>query len=53
MVDDNHDRDSVVDKFSDHVIEADDGPFKESTSPMVDLDTYEFTYLITGKITPE
>ena len=27
-------------KFSDHVIEADDGPFKGSTAPMVDLGTY-------------
>ena len=26
-------------KFSDHVIEADDGPFKGSTAPMVDLST--------------
>ena len=29
-------------KFSEHVIEADDGPFKGSTTPMVDLGTYMF-----------
>ena len=27
-------------KFSDHVIEADDGPFKGSTTPIVDLGSY-------------
>ena len=31
-------------KFSDNVIEAYDGPFKESTEPMVDLGTHEFKY---------
>ena len=36
-----------------HGIEADDGTFKGSTSIMVGLDTYEFKYLETGKITPE
>ena len=39
-------------KCSDQVIEADDGPFKGLMAPMVDLGTYEFTYLNTGKITP-
>ena len=29
-------------KFSDHVIKSDDRPFKGSTTPMVDLGTYEF-----------
>ena len=28
-------------KLSDHVIEADDRPFKASTTPAVDLVTYE------------
>ena len=27
-------------KFSEHIIEADDVPFKRSTTPMVDLGTY-------------
>ena len=27
-------------KFSDHIIEADDGPFKGSTTPMVYFGTY-------------
>ena len=40
-------------KFSEHKIEANDGPFKGSTTPMVDLDAYIFEYLNTGKITPE
>ena len=40
-------------KFSDHVTEAYDGPFKGSTASMVDFGTYEFKYLNTGKITPE
>ena len=35
-------------KFSEHVIEADDGNFKGSTTPMVDLGTYIFKYLNTG-----
>ena len=39
-------------KLSDHIIEADDGPFKGSTTPMVDLGTYIFKYLNTDKITP-
>ena len=38
-------------KFFDNVIYADDGPFKGSTTPMVDLGTYEFKDLNTGKIT--
>ena len=29
-------------KFSDHVIEAYEGPLKGLTTPMADLDTYEF-----------
>ena len=29
-------------KLSDHVIESDDGSFKGSTSPMVDMGEYEF-----------
>ena len=29
-------------KFSDDFIEADDGTFKGSTTPLVDLGTYEF-----------
>ena len=40
-------------KWSDNVIEVDDGTFKESTAPMVDLFKFEFKYLNTGKITPE
>ena len=40
-------------KLSDHIIEADDGPFKGSTAPMVDMGTYEFKDLETKKITPE
>ena len=40
-------------KFSEHIIEADDGPFKGSTTPMVELGTYLFKYLNTKKITPE
>ena len=39
-------------KFYEHVIEADDGLFKGSTTPMVDLGTYGFKYLNTGTITP-
>ena len=27
-------------KFSDHIIESNDGPFKGSTTPMVDLGPY-------------
>ena len=40
-------------KLSEHVIKAYDGPFKGSTTPMVDLGTYIFKYLNLGKITPE
>ena len=40
-------------EFSDHVIEAYDGPLKGSTSLMVDLGTYEFKYLNTGKLEPK
>ena len=35
-------------KWSDHVIETDDGPFKGPTPPMVDLGKYEFNYLGLG-----
>ena len=40
-------------KFSDHVIEADYGPFKGLMLTMVDLGEYEFKYLNTGNITPK
>ena len=40
-------------KFSEHVIEGDYGTFKGYTNPMVNLGTYIFKYLNTGKITPE
>ena len=40
-------------KLSEHVIEADDGTFKGSTTPMVDLGKYGFKYLNTGNIIPE
>ena len=40
-------------KFYEHIIEADNGPFKWSTTLMVDLGTYIFKYLNAGKITPE
>ena len=40
-------------KHSEHVIKADDGTFKGSTTPMVHLDTYEFKDLNTGKIKPK
>ena len=40
-------------KSSDHVIEADGGPFKGSTAPMVDLGKYDFKYLSTENITHE
>ena len=40
-------------KFSEHVIEAYYGPFNGSTTPMVDLGTYIFKYLNTGKMIPE
>ena len=38
--------------FSEHVIEAYDGPFNGSTTPMVDLGEYIFKDLNTGEITP-
>ena len=37
-------------KKSDHVIKADDVPFIGATAPMVDLGTYLFKYLNTGKL---
>ena len=37
-------------KFSEHVIKADDGPFKGSTAPMVDLGAYIFKILNIGKL---
>ena len=40
-------------KFPKNIIEADDGPFKGSTAPMVDLGVYIFKYLNIGKIKPE
>ena len=40
-------------KCSEHVVEADDGPFKGSTTSMFDFDTCMFKDLNTGKITPE
>ena len=40
-------------KWSEHVIKADGGTFKGTITPMVDLVTYIFKYLNTGKITPE
>ena len=40
-------------KNSEHVIEADDGNFKGSKAPMVDLGTYIFKYLNIGKIKPK
>ena len=39
-------------KCSEHVVEADDGPFKGSTTSMFDFDTCMFKDLNTGKITP-
>ena len=39
-------------KLSERVIEADDGPFKRSTTPMVYLGMYIFKYLNTGKTMP-
>ena len=39
--------------MSEHFIGADDGPFNVSTTPMVDLGTYLFKDLDTGKNTPE
>ena len=40
-------------KFSEHAIKVYDGTLKGSTSPMVDLVTYEFKGLNIGKITPD
>ena len=40
-------------KLSEHVTEADDGPLNRSTTPMVNLGTYIFKDLNTGKIKPE
>ena len=37
-------------KLSEHVIEADDGIFKGSTTPMVNLGTYESNDFSTSKI---
>ena len=37
-------------KLSGHIIESDDAPFKGYTAPMVDMGTYEFKDLNTGKI---
>ena len=37
-------------KLSEHVIKVDDGNLKGSTAPMVDLGTYEFKDLNTGKL---
>ena len=36
--------------FSEHFIEADDDPLKGSTTSMVDMDTYMFKILNTGKL---
>ena len=40
-------------EFSDHIIEAYDGPFKVSTETIVDLGTYEFKEVEMGDITPK
>ena len=40
-------------KFSEHVIEEDDGPFNGSTTSMVDLGNSIFKDLNTGEIIPE
>ena len=40
-------------KFSEQVIKADDGHFKGSITPVVNLVMYIFKDLNTGKITPE
>ena len=40
-------------KFSEHVIESDDGTFNGSTTTMVDLGMYIFKDLNTGNIKPE
>ena len=51
-------RDLLIDlglniKFSDNVIEADDGPLKGSKVPMVDMGKYGLKDLGTGESTPE
>ena len=38
---------------SEHIIKADDGPFKGSTAPMVDLGEYINKYLNIGEIKHE
>ena len=40
-------------KFSEHVIEADDVPFKGSSTPIVNLGTYIFKDLNEGGNKPE
>ena len=40
-------------KLSDHLIGTDNGNFKGSTEPIVDMGMYKFKYLNTGYITPE
>ena len=40
-------------KFSEYVLEANDVPFKESTTSVVDLGMYVFKYLNIEEITPE
>ena len=40
-------------KFSEHFIKVDNETFHGSTTPMVDLGTYTFKDLNTGKSTPE
>ena len=40
-------------KFSEHVIDDDDGTFKQSTIPMVYLGAYTFKFTNTGKIALE
>ena len=40
-------------KLSEHVIEENDGTFKGLAAPMVDMGTFEFKYLNSGKITHE
>ena len=40
-------------KFSEHIIEAGGVPFNGSKTPMVDLVTYIFKYLNTGRIPTE
>ena len=38
-------------RFYEHIIEADDVPFKGYTTLMVDMGTYEFKDVNTGKVT--